>query len=466
MKTLKKITQEVLALLLVLIPMVNVKALDDASVATGTNPSGAKFTYTLPAAIRSMFRVTAKVENGRTVFDITNTLNTTELTEAEVAAILTQASGVGAKELSYYATLSIDLTSASKYATMKYRGNTNKWAMTPLDVISQDTEAGAKNLKFDFWPFALKVAYRTTESGEWQYGTATVNAKKSLKARLAELLGIQEDQVLAQYGKLYRFETVVDGKVDTHRFDFYADKNGVPADMSDPTTLEHLGTEYFEIRYNYNEARDTIKEEELNNIENILNNTTASTVAVEMENNAYAFDNDFFQAIKASGKDVVLDYGTYSVTIKSSDITKEVTNVNFDLFTSDKAPEAAKEALEKYESSDGKTFFLTTTYSGELPGPVTISLKTPDTIENGSKVWVYYYNEETGKLEFVAKDQEVIDGMLNVDLQHFSTYLVSNEMITDAINNPDTADLNLTLIVSLGLIAVAGGFAVIKKRFS
>ena len=62
----------------------------------------------------------------------------------------------------------------------------------------------------------------------------------------------------------------------------------------------------------------------------------------------------------------------------------------------------------------------------------------------GDKVYLYYYNEETGKVELIAKDIEIKeDGLAAISIDHASTYFLSSNEIADnklAENTDNTED--------------------------
>lgn len=143
---------------------------------------------------------------------------------------------------------------------------------------------------------------------------------------------------------------------------------------------------------------------------------------------------------------ITLNYEGYTITISKENIKDNLKDTLTDLSMTITDKTEIKELKEYIK--DG-VLFINTTASGNLPA----SKVTVTTVVDGEyeKLLLYYFNEETGKLEFL-NEVSVKDGVVSFDLEHYSNYVLS---ATDLIEekNPNTYD-GIMVYVMLGLLAI------------
>ena len=77
-------------------------------------------------------------------------------------------------------------------------------------------------------------------------------------------------------------------------------------------------------------------------------------------------------------------------------------------------------------------------------------------------LYLYYYNEETKKVEFVEKNIKVKDGYAEFVINHCSEYFLTGAVVNDAVNNPKS--LNYVIVGLAGLVIALVGYTLFKRR--
>ena len=158
---------------------------------------------------------------------------------------------------------------------------------------------------------------------------------------------------------------------------------------------------------------------------------------------------------------LLIDYGTYTITIAKEDIKEDLADTLTDLSLVVSST-TTNEVLSNLVS---KGLFITTTESGNLPAEkVTLNLLLA---EYASKTMeLYYYNPTKESLELVS--EVVFDelGNASFNLTHYSEYVLV-EVVEEApvVENPSTNDNVLTYVI-VGIIAtigIAGSVIYLKK---
>ena len=170
---------------------------------------------------------------------------------------------------------------------------------------------------------------------------------------------------------------------------------------------------------------------------------------------------------------LVLDYGTYSITINKEDILEnsQDTVTDLSLNISDET-----EVAELKEFAKDGNIFISSVESGLLPASK-IAINVVLEGYAGKELNLYYYNPETKKLEFVSKVNVDAAGNASITLEHYSEYVLSLsnliEETTDnptvdepTIENPSTSDNVLLYVASslVSIIGVAGAAIYFKKK--
>ena len=210
-------------------------------------------------------------------------------------------------------------------------------------------------------------------------------------------------------------------------------------EKSAPAVLEGTPTDLTTIH-------DKLRNEEIENVE-IVTATVAPTVT-----------SDFFSMAKDNGKDVtftvVAEKENKYVVLYSWSFAHENINENvvesmqdMDLTISFKANEETKAKIDaavngENVSNENDIYLSIDGYHGQLPA--TASLKVyVGTYENGSTVYLYYFNEETNKVQ-VMGEYQVEAGYITVEVDHCSVYFVSKntpeEYNVGGADNPGGVD--------------------------
>lgn len=137
---------------------------------------------------------------------------------------------------------------------------------------------------------------------------------------------------------------------------------------------------------------------------------------------------------------LTLNYEGYTITISKENIKDDFKDALTDLSMTITDKTEIKELKEYIK--DG-VLFINTTASGILPAD---KITVTTTIDGDyDKMLLYYFNEQTGKLEFVD-EVSVVDGKVSFDLEHYSNYLLSATSLVEE-ENPNTYDGIMTSII-------------------
>ncbi|MDL2274288.1 putative Ig domain-containing protein, partial [Oscillospiraceae bacterium OttesenSCG-928-G22] len=146
-----------------------------------------------------------------------------------------------------------------------------------------------------------------------------------------------------------------------------------------------------------------------------------SEFTVDMKNST-TVSGDFLEAV--AGKDVDLTFdigGGMSWTVNGKDIPKGVDLAALNLGVSTGTTFVPAE-VRNIDGSIGEVQ-LRLSHNGELPFPMTLSVKL-DKVNAGNYANLYYYNPETGELEFQSAVKIGADGTTEFVFDHASDYLI------------------------------------------
>ncbi len=245
---------------------------------------------------------------------------------------------------------------------------------------------------------------------------------------------INDENITINYGFAYDIK-VEKSSGDVQR-QYYLNKSNVPADEQ---AQEGIDKGKVEIEAS---STDKITAETLNN----LKNGPAKDVIIKTENATISFNTS----------NISEDFsGDLSLKI---DITKEQP---FD--------------SNVLQDSTANLLFIDLAYSGILAKDTKITFSVADQYKAGDKVFLYYYNSGTDKLELVSEDITIDEsGMATITIDHASTYLLSStkigentnvvdeniinqvETAEENIENPNTSDITIFIVAMLVIIGIAG----------
>lgn len=139
--------------------------------------------------------------------------------------------------------------------------------------------------------------------------------------------------------------------------------------------------------------------------------------------------SDIFASVLESGKEVTFNIlgennrTQYAWTFNGATITNHDIDLNLSLvFTSD-----LKDKIENL-AVDKNILYLTFAHHGELPGIAKMKVDVSSQYKDGEEIFLYYYNEETGKAEQTGDKVIVKDGYAEFEISHCSTYYFTSEL--------------------------------------
>ena len=154
----------------------------------------------------------------------------------------------------------------------------------------------------------------------------------------------------------------------------------------------------------------------------------------------------------------------YSWIINGNEIkdTKEfVTTITF-------KTESEKEIYKLSNYADG--LYINFNHSGELSTGTKIKLFVGDKFENESIVNVYHYNNTEKLLELTKDSINVVDGYIELDIEHCSKYFVTMSTIgTATVTKEKNSPMNMFMIIAIVELFIIIGlvtFMVIKLKFT
>jgi len=145
--------------------------------------------------------------------------------------------------------------------------------------------------------------------------------------------------------------------------------------------------------------------------------TTAPTVNSDLFNNMKDNQKDVTFGVVNEKKQLQYSWTFKHDTLKNTDKTIDL-SVKFDI--------DRRDIIEKITGkNDG--LYLSFAYHGELPGPVLMKNYVGDQYKNGDVIYLYYYNEDAGKVESVGNALTVQSGYVEYTISHCSVYFLSQK---------------------------------------
>lgn len=204
-------------------------------------------------------------------------------------------------------------------------------------------------------------------------------------------------------------------------------------DLPDITLTEHTTEKGKQSAPATVKSADIVTKDEAVDIlkEKMAANSKLPTVEVITQGSVPEVGTDLFEEAKKNNKNI--SFGAtdennnlmYSWTFDYQSLdTSKMNGKTMDLsisFASDK-----KKEIEELTGQKNGLYISINGYHGELPGPATVKTYVGNQYKNGDKVYLYYYNEETKKVELIGgKALTVSGGYVEYTLTHCSTYFLS-----------------------------------------
>ncbi len=204
---------------------------------------------------------------------------------------------------------------------------------------------------------------------------------------------------------------------------------------------------------------DNTKHTDMANLLSVL--TTDASVEVTLDitedDTVTQLSSNVMSALKTSGKKLYVhayDKGQlkYIWELDGKNINNVVdfdTAIKFDSITDSDYTKALKK-------SEG--IQLDFAYSGELPLGTVLKVYVGDKYKDAALLNMYFFNEETKKLELLYEDNEVKDGFVTLNLEHCSYYFLTE-------GNVGGFSRLLIVLIALGLLLACGAaFFLIKPK--
>ncbi len=104
--------------------------------------------------------------------------------------------------------------------------------------------------------------------------------------------------------------------------------------------------------------------------------------------------------------------------------------------------------------------FVSFNYHGNLPSDATIKIPAHN-FKDGDRLNLYYYNDETGKIENIKSNIMVSGGYVTFDISHCSDYFLTMSVV----KNAEGANNNGVIIIGM-LVVIVGlvGYTIFKNR--
>lgn len=104
--------------------------------------------------------------------------------------------------------------------------------------------------------------------------------------------------------------------------------------------------------------------------------------------------------------------------------------------------------------------FVSFNYHGNLPSSATIKFPAHN-FKDGDRLNLYYYNDETGKIENIKSNIMVSGGYVTFDITHCSDYFLTMSIV----KNAEGANNNGVIIIGM-LVVIVGlvGYTIFKNR--
>ena len=176
-------------------------------------------------------------------------------------------------------------------------------------------------------------------------------------------------------------------------------------------------------------------------LDDVEDTEEGSTVTVDM-NGSTVVPGDVFDDIKGKDITMVFDMGngiTWSVNGK--DITSDnVGDINFSVKVGADANNTIPVEILNKVSGERYSMNISLAYDGEFGFKATLAMNV-DAKNAGLFANLFYFNEQTGELEFICADEIAEDGTAELTFTHASEYtVVIDKVAMGTVTAPDTSD--------------------------
>ena len=133
-------------------------------------------------------------------------------------------------------------------------------------------------------------------------------------------------------------------------------------------------------------------------------------------------------------------------------------DLEFDMTIKFKSPN--KEKINNLISNNIKKEFVSFNYHGVLPTEATVKVPVKN-FEDGQRLNLYYYNENTNEIETIQNNIMVQNGYASFEIDHCSDYFLTLSVVKEASGGNNNGVLIIgMLVVIVGLV----GYTIFKNR--
>lgn len=139
---------------------------------------------------------------------------------------------------------------------------------------------------------------------------------------------------------------------------------------------------------------------------------------------------------------------------------KSYNNNGFEFDMGIKNKSSFEKKINKLTDKKTPKEFVSFNYHGNLPSSATIKLPAYN-FKDGDRLNLYYYNDETGKIENIKSNIMVSGGYVTFDISHCSDYFLTMSIV----KNAEGANNNGVIIIGM-LVIIVGlvGYTIFKNR--
>ena len=166
---------------------------------------------------------------------------------------------------------------------------------------------------------------------------------------------------------------------------------------------------------------------------------SGETVTVAM-NGTTVVPKDIFDSIKGEDVTLVLDMGNgLSWKINGQDITEPSGDIDFGVTVGADAGKSIPVDVINNVTGERSSMNLSLAYDGEFGFTATLAINM-ESKNAGLYANLFYYNEQTGELEFVSAGQIDADGNVELEFTHASDYTIAIDVAVMDGGNKDSID--------------------------
>ena len=170
-------------------------------------------------------------------------------------------------------------------------------------------------------------------------------------------------------------------------------------------------------------------------------------------------DYNIIKTIKEEDVEIELEEKDTGIKYSWSFNKEEIKNslkLNFDI-DFDKATEPIVESI----TNGIDKMYIDFSYHGVLPTKAKIKVDVSKRFTNGSSLYLYYYDEDNNKVEFIEKDISVNDGYAEFEIDHCSKYFLTNAIVNDVKETPKI--LSKVIVALVATVIVLMAYTIFKR---